>query len=207
MTKPIRILTADDHALFREGIASLVRGEPDMQIVGEAANGSEAVEAHRRLRPDVTLMDLQMPVMSGIEAIEKIRSEDPGARIAVLTTYKGDVEAVRALKAGACAYLLKSSLLDELLDTIRSVHAGKRYIPSDVAQEIAIHAAEDPLSQREIAVLELVASGKANKLIAWELAISEETVKAHLRGVFSKLDVSDRTQAVTTALRRGIIRL
>lgn len=207
MTKPIRILTVDDHIVLREGIASIVEAEADMQIVGEAANGSEAVEAHRRLRPDIMLMDLQMPVMSGVEAIEKICGQDPNARIVVLTTYEGDVQVVRALKAGACAYLLKSSLLDELLNTIRSVHAGKRYIPPDLAQEIAIHAAEDPLSQREITVLELVASGKSNKLVAWELDVSDETVKAHLRSIFSKLDVSDRTQAVTTALRRGIIRL
>jgi DNA-binding NarL/FixJ family response regulator len=207
MTRPIRILTVDDHIMLREGIAAIVGAERDLEIVGEAANGAEAVEAFRRLRPDVTLMDLQMPVMTGLEAIAAIRSETPTARIVVLTTYAGDVQAVRALKAGACAYLLKSSLLDELLNTIRAVHAGRRYVPADIAQEIAIHAAEEPLSQREISMLELVAAGKANKLIAWELSVSEETVKAHLRSIFSKLGVSDRTQAVTTALRRGIIAL
>jgi DNA-binding NarL/FixJ family response regulator len=203
----IRILTVDDHVMLREGIAAIVAQEPDMKIVGEATNGAEAIEAHRNLRPDVTLMDLQMPVMPGLEAIAAIRAESENARIVVLTTYEGDVQAVRALKAGACGFLLKSSVRKELLETIRAVHAGRRYLPVDIAQEIAIHAAEEPLSPREIAILELVAAGKANKTVAWELSVSQETVKAHLRSIFSKLDVTDRTQAVTTALRRGIISL
>lgn len=205
--RPIRILAVDDHAVLRDGIAALVAPEPDMEMVGEASNGAEAVEAFRNLRPDVTLMDLQMPVMAGIDAINEIRAEAPAARIIVLTTYEGDVQAVRALKAGASAYLLKSSLRKELLDTIRLVHSGRRYVPAEIAQDIAIHAAQEPLSAREISVLQLVAEGKANKVIAWELSLSEDTVKAHLRSIFSKLDVNDRTQAVTLALRRGIISL
>lgn len=205
--RPIRILSVDDHAVLRDGMRALVAPEDDMTIVGEAANGLEAVEAFHKLRPDVTLMDLQMPVMGGIEAIARIRAEAFNARIVVLTTYDGDVQAVRALKAGASAYLLKSSLRKELLDTIRTVHAGRRYVPAEIAQEIAIHAAEEPLSEREITILGLVAAGKANKAIAWELSLSEDTVKAHLRSIFSKLDVDDRTEAVTTALRRGIILL
>lgn len=205
--RPIRILTVDDHAVLRDGIAALVAQEPDLEMVGEAANGAEAVEEFRRLRPDVTLMDLQMPGMSGIDAITAICAEAPKARIIVLTTYEGDAQAVRALKAGASAYLLKSSLRKELLDAIRLVHSGRRYVPAEIAQDIAIHAAQEPLTEREISVLELVAEGKANKVIAWELSLSEDTVKAHLRSIFSKLDVSDRTQAVTLALRRGIISL
>jgi DNA-binding NarL/FixJ family response regulator len=203
--RTIRILAVDDHAVLRDGIASLVAHEPDMEMVGEAANGAEAIEAFRRLRPDVVLMDLQMPVMAGIDAIKEILAEAPGARIIVLTTYEGDAQAVRALKVGARAFLLKSSLRKELLDAVRLVHAGRRYVPAEIAQEIAIHAAEEPLSEREIAVLEMVASGKANKTIASDLSLSEDTVKAHLRNVFSKLDVNDRTQAVTVAIRRGII--
>jgi DNA-binding NarL/FixJ family response regulator len=205
--QPIRILTVDDHAVLRDGIAAIVAPESDLAIVGEASNGAEAIDQFHRLRPDVTLMDLQMPVMPGLEAIVAIRAEAPNARIVVLTTYEGDVQAVRALKAGASGYLLKSSLRKELLDTIRAVHAGRRYVPPEIAQEIALHAAEDPLSAREIGILELVAAGNANKEIARELSISEDTVKAHLRSIYSKLDVNDRTQAVTTALRRGIIAL
>lgn len=204
---PIRILAVDDHAVLRDGIKALVAPEPDMEMVGEAENGVEAVDAFRRLRPDVVLMDLQMPVMGGIESIKEILAETPGARIIVLTTYEGDVQAMRALKVGARAFLLKSSLRKELLDAIRLVHAGRRYVPAEIAQEIAIHAAEEPLSAREIAILELVASGKANKTIATNLSLSEDTVKAHLRNIFSKLDVNDRTQAVTVAIRRGIISL
>ena len=204
---PIRILIADDHILLRQGIVGIVAPEGDMDVVGEAENGAEAVEEFARLRPDVTLIDLQMPVLSGLEAIARIRAQAPDARIVVLTTYQGDVQAVRALKAGARGYLLKSSLIDELLSAIRTVHAGRRYIPAEVAQEIAIHAAEEPLSAREVDILTLVAAGQANKVVARELSVSEQTVKAHLRTIFQKLGVGDRTQAVTTALRRGIIRL
>lgn len=208
MTGPIiRILTVDDHAVLRDGIAAIVAQEQDMTIVGEAADGQEAIAVHRGLRPDITLMDLQMPALGGIEAIAAIRQESPNARILVLTTYEGDAQAVRALKAGAQAYLLKNSLRKELIDTIRLVHAGRRYVPPEVAQEIALHAAQDPLTGREIEILELVAAGNANKQIAWNLSVSEDTVKSHLRAIYSKLDVADRTQAVTVALRRGIIAL
>ncbi|MET3722740.1 response regulator [Sphingomonas trueperi] len=204
---PIRVLVVDDHVLLRQGIAGILASEADIALVAEAANGAEAVEIFARVRPDVTLMDLQMPVLSGIEAIQRIRSGAPQARIIVLTTYPGDVQAVKALKAGASGYLLKSSLIDELLRAIRAVHGGRRYIPADVAQEIALHAAEEPLSAREVDILALVAAGKANKIVAHELSVSEQTVKAHLRTIFQKLGVNDRTQAVTTALRRGIITL
>lgn len=204
---PIRVLVVDDHILLRQGITGILAPEADIELVGEAGNGEEAVEKFEQLRPDVTLMDLQMPVLSGIDAIARITAKGSNARIVVLTTYRGDVQAVRALKAGARGYLLKSSLIDELLTAIRTVHAGQRYIPADVAQEIAIHAAEDPLSPREIDILALVATGKANKVVARELDVSEQTVKAHLRTIFQKLGVQDRTQAVTTALRRGIISL
>ena len=207
MTAPIRLLVVDDHILLRQGIAGIVAPEQDMDLVGEAGNGADAIAQFERLRPDVTLMDLQMPVMGGIEAIAVIRAQAPDAHIVVLTTYHGDVQAVRALKAGARGYLLKSSLIDELLTAIRTVHAGRRYIPADVAQDIAMHAAEEPLSGREIDILALVAAGQANKVVARELSVSEQTVKAHLRTIFQKLGVGDRTQAVTTALRRGIIRL
>lgn len=204
---PIRVLVVDDHILLRQGIAGILAPEPDIELIAEAENGAEAIERFERHRPDVTLMDLQMPVLSGIDAITRITAQAPNARIIVLTTYRGDVQAVRALKAGARGYLLKSSLIDELLTAIRTVHAGQRYIPAEVAQDIAIHAAEEPLSAREIDILALVATGKANKMVARELDVSEQTVKAHLRTIFQKLAVQDRTQAVTTALRRGIISL
>lgn len=205
--QPIRIMTVDDHPALRDGIAAMVELQSDMVMVGEASDGAMAVAAYANLRPDVTLMDLQMPGMGGIEAIAAIRREARGARIIVLTTYEGDVQAAQALRAGASAYLLKSSLRMELLDTIRAVHAGRRHVPAGIAQEIALHAADDPLSEREIRVLELVATGSANKEIAWRLSISEDTVKAHMKSIFAKLDVGDRTQAVTTALRRGIMML
>jgi len=205
--KQIRIMTVDDHPALRDGIAAIVELQGDMVMVGEASNGAEAIPAFANLRPDVTLMDLQMPGMGGIEAIAAIRKEFRNARIIVLTTYDGDVQAAQALKAGASAYLLKSALRRELLDAIRAVHAGHRHVPPEIAQEIALHAADDPLSIREIDILRLVAKGKANKVVAWELAISEDTVKAHIKSIFAKLDVGDRTQAVTVALRRGIITL
>ncbi len=205
--KPIRILIVDDHPALRDGIAAIVATQRDMLLVGEAANGREAVAAFANLRPDVTLMDLQMPMMNGLEAIAAIREQMRNARIIVLTIYDGDVQAARALKAGASAYLLKSSLRTELLDTIRSVHTGRRHVPAEIAQEIALHAADDPLSEREVAILRLVASGNANKAIAWSLSISEDTVKAHMKSIFAKLNVNDRTHAVTEALRRGIFEL
>jgi len=204
---PIRIFIVDDHAALREGVAAMVASEPDIVVAGEAENGAEAIERFPTVRPDVTLLDLQMPVMGGIEALGRIREKFPGARVIVLTTYEGDVQAMRALRAGASGYLLKSSLRKEMIDAIRKVHAGRRYIFQQMAEEIAIHAAEESLSEREVAVLQHVASGKANKAIARELSLSEETIKAHLRSIFSKLEVNDRTQAVTTALRRGIITL
>jgi DNA-binding NarL/FixJ family response regulator len=203
----IRILTVDDHPLLREGIAALVNAERDMKLVAEASNGQEAVERFRLHRPDVTLMDLQMPGLNGIESIIKIQSEFPNARIIVLTTYTGDVQVLRALKAGARAYILKGHVHRELLETIRAVHAGKKRIPPEVAAELADHAAEDELSPREIEVLRLIASGNANKLIADQLSISEETVKSHVTNILSKLGANDRTHAVTIGLRRGIIDL
>jgi DNA-binding NarL/FixJ family response regulator len=201
----IRILCVDDHQLLREGIAAVVEGQPDMRLVGEATNGREAIESFRRQRPDVTLMDLRMPDMNGIEAITAIRAEFPTARIIVLTTYAGDALAVEALRAGASGYLLKNLLRKELLETIRAVHAGRRRIPPEVAAEIAEHAADDALTAREIEVLRRVAAGKSNKMIAAELTISENTVKAHMQSILPKLDASDRTHAVIIALKRGIL--
>jgi DNA-binding NarL/FixJ family response regulator len=203
----IRILTVDDHPLLREGIAALVNAESDMKVVAEASTGQEALEKFRLLQPEVTLMDLQMPTMSGIETIIGIRSEFPNARIIVLTTYGGDVQVVRALKAGARGYILKGQVHRELLDTIRAVHAGHKRIPPEVAAELAEHAAEDDLSSREIDVLRLIAGGNANKEIAAQLRIAEETVKSHVTHILIKLGANDRTHAVTIAVRRGIIEL
>jgi DNA-binding NarL/FixJ family response regulator len=204
---PIRILTVDDHPLLREGIAALVNAECDMKLVAEASDGQDAIEQFRLYRPDVTLMDLQMPALNGIEAIIGIRSEYPEARIIVLTTYTGDVQVLRALKAGARAYILKEHVHRELLDTIRAVHAGQKRIPPEVAAELAEHAAADELSSREIDVLRLIATGNANKQIAAQLSISEETVKSHVANLLAKLGANDRTHAVTLALKRGIIEL
>lgn len=208
MNEPkIRVLVVDDHPVLRDGVAAILENQTDMTMVGEARDGHEAVERFRTLRPDVTLMDLQMPGMNGVDAITSIRAEYPSARIIVLTTYAGDVQAVRALKAGATGYLLKSSLRSELIDAIHNVHRGQRHVHRDIADEIALHVVDEALTEREIAVLRLVSIGKANKQVASELGLSEETVKGHLKNIFSKLDVADRTHAVTVAARRGIIEL
>ena len=203
----IRVMTVDDHALIREGVAALIANQKDMRLVGEASNGREAIEQFRSLGPDVTLMDLQMPEMNGIDALIAIRSEFPEARIIVLTTYAGDALCKRAMKAGAQAYILKGNVRKDLLDTIRSVRSGKKFIHAEVAAELASHAADDGLSERELEVLSLIAAGNSNKLVADQLAISEDTVKSHVKSILSKLGVNDRTHAVTAALKRGIIEL
>lgn len=203
----IRILTVDDHPVLREGIAAILASEADMVLVAEAGNGREAIEQFRAHRPDITLMDLQMPLMGGGEAIVAIRKEFPDARIIVLTTYSGDVQADRALKAGAYGYLLKNMLRKELVETIRTVHGGRKRIPPEIAVEMAEHHADDALTEREVGVLRQVAAGNANKIIADNLEISEETVKAHMRKILSKLGANDRTHAVAIALKRGIIEI
>jgi DNA-binding NarL/FixJ family response regulator len=203
----IRVLSVDDHPLLREGIAALIGNQSDMQLIGEAANGREALEQFRKHHPDITLMDLQMPEMSGIDAISAIRGEFPDARIIVLTTYVGDFQVSRALKAGARGYLLKAMLRQELLETIRAVHAGRKRLSAEVAAEIAEHATDDVLTPREIDVLRLIAQGNANKEIAGKLSLAEETVKGHVKNILAKLGVNDRTHAVTIGLKRGIIDL
>ena len=203
----IRVLTADDHALIRDGIAALIANQKDMSLVAEASNGREAVEQFRMHRPDVTLMDLQMPEMNGIDALIAIRGEFPDARIIVLTTYAGDALCQRAMKAGAQGYILKGNVRKDLVDTIRAVRAGKKILHAEVAAEIAEHAMDDALTPREMKVLSLIAAGNSNKLIADELSISEDTVKGHVKSILSKLGVNDRTHAVTVGLKRGIIEL
>lgn len=203
----ISVLIVDDHPLLREGVAAVLEAEGDIVIAGEARDGGEAVAMFSRTPCDIVLMDLQMPGMDGVEAIAAIRAQAPEARIIVLTTYAGDVRALRALKAGASGYLLKSSLRRELIDTIRAVHGGKRHLHPQVAHDIAVNAIAEALSEREVDVLRRVSTGQANKEIARDLSLSEDTVKGHMRSIFSKLDVTDRTQAVTVGHRRGIIQL
>lgn len=202
---PIRVLVVDDHPMVRDGINGLLNRQDDMEAVGEASDGAEAVDKFRTLAPDVTLMDVQMQGMGGVEAIEKIRGLSAEARILVLTTYPGDASAVRAIRAGASGYLLKNCVRGELIDAIRSVHAGRRVVCSDIAHALAEHALDTPLTEREIAILKLVAEGHQNKQIAWQLTLSVDTIKAQLKTIFEKLGVHDRTHAVTVATRRGYL--
>lgn len=206
-THPIRVLAVDDHQLIRVGIAALLLPESDIKLVGEASNGREAISRYRECHPDITLMDLQMPEMNGIDAIIAIRSEFPDARIIVLTTYAGDVQAQRALKAGAQGYLLKNLLHKQLLQTIRAVHAGRKAMADMVAAQVAEHTGEEGLTAKEIEVLRLIAAGNANKEIAAKLSLAEETVKSRVKNILEKLGAKDRTHAVTIGLRRGIIEL
>jgi DNA-binding NarL/FixJ family response regulator len=203
--EPITVLIVDDHPMLREGIAAVIHGEADMVVVAQACNGHEALAAYRRHQPNVTLMDLSMPEMDGVAAIMAIRAEWSDARIVMLTTYSGDAQALRALKAGACGYLLKSLIRTDLLDAIRCVHAGQRRIPREVADGLAEHVHDDALSSRELEVLRRVAAGNSNRRVATQLGISEDTVKAHMKSILSKLTANDRTHAVTIALKRGII--
>jgi DNA-binding NarL/FixJ family response regulator len=205
--RTIRVLAADDHPLLRYGIASLINAQADMSLVAQAATGREALEQYRRHLPDVTLMDLQMPEMGGVEAIIGIRSEFSNARIIVLTTYTGDVQAVRALRAGARGYLLKGSVHTDLVEIIRAVHAGQKRVPAEIAAQLAEHVGEDELTPREMEVLRLIARGNANKEIAARLSLAEETVKSHVTRILAKLCANDRTHAVTIALQRGIMTL
>lgn len=206
-TSPIRILMVDDHTLLREGIAELIADETDMVLVGEAGNGREAIEQFRKHHPDVTLMDLQMPKMCGLDAMIAIRGEFPEARIIVLTTYMGDVQVLRALKAGARAYLLKNTLRTELLRTIRAVHEGDKSLSPEVSFQLAEHVAEETLSPTEVRVLRLIADGNSNKEIASELAATEDTIKGQVRSILSKLNANDRTHAAMIGVKRGIIEL
>ena len=206
-TKQIKIMTVDDHPILRQGIAALIADEPDMTLVAEATNGREAIQQFRAHRPDVTLMDLQMPEMNGLDAMIAIRGEFADARIIVLTTYAGDVQARRALQAGARAYLLKNSLHKELLDTIRAVHAGRKNLSPEVSFDLAEHAAEESLSPLEVRVLRLIAEGNSNKEIAARLSVTEDSVKGHVRNILSKLGANDRTHAAMIGIKRGIIEI
>ena len=201
----IRILAVDDHPLFRNGIAALLATQPDMSLVAEASNGREAIQQFRAHRPDVTLMDLQMPEMNGLDALLAIRGEYPDARIIMLTTYSGDVQVMRSLQVGARAYLLKNLLDKELLGTIRAVHAGKKVLAAEASYELAEHATDDALTPGEVHVLRLIATGNANKQIAAQLSITEETVKGRVKNILSKLGANDRTHAAMIGVRRGII--
>jgi DNA-binding NarL/FixJ family response regulator len=201
----IRILTVDDHPLLRAGIAGLIADEPDMILVAEAENGRDAVDQFARHRPDVTLMDLQMPDMDGFEALQAIRTRTPDARIVILTTYPGDAQVVRALKAGACGYLLKSTLRKELLSTIRAVYAGKRALSPEVTYQVAEHLGDDQLSPMEVRVLRMIADGNSNKDIATALNVSEEAIKGQVRNILAKLGAKDRTHAAVLGIKRGII--
>jgi DNA-binding NarL/FixJ family response regulator len=203
----IRVFCVDDHPVVRDGIAAIINLQPDMTLAGDAATGGEALQRYFEVRPDVALVDLQLPDMSGFDLIKKIRDKSPNARIIVLSSHEGDVDIQRALESGAQGFVAKGIVRGELLETIRSVHAGKRRLPAEVAQKLAEHIADEPISPRELEVLSLMAAGKRNKEIAAELSIAEDTVKMHVRNILSKLQVNDRTEAVTSALRRGIIRL
>jgi DNA-binding NarL/FixJ family response regulator len=205
MPAPIRVLIVDDHPMVRDGVAALLERQPDMEAAGEAADGAEAVAKFQALAPDVTLMDVQMQGVGGVEAIEAIRRLSPDARVLVLTTYPGDAQAIRAMRAGAAGYLLKNCIRKELLDAIRSVHGGRRYVSADIAHQIATHALDEPLSARELAILQLLAEGQSNKQIGLRLYLSTDTIKSHLKTLYAKLGVDDRTHAVTVAARRGYI--
>ena len=207
VTAKIRVLCVDDHPIVRDGVEAIINLQPDMLLAGAAATGGEAVERFRELRPDVTLVDLRLPDMSGFDLIKKLKDQSPDARIVVLSSHEGDVDIKRALEAGAQGYVVKGIVRGELLDIIRSVHAGKRRLPAALAQKLAEHLADEAISPRELEVLSLMAAGKRNKEIAGELSIAEDTVKMHVRNILSKLQVNDRTEAVTIALRRGIINL